>query len=79
MAQFHYEWYTVDVLTTAGKIGFEIKARSKENAIKQIEKEVAYTNSEKNLSQPWFKLKAPIMEVYWDTLTLDRIGYERLY
>ena len=45
---------------------------NKENIIRQIKKEVKEINSGKRGYQP------QIIEVYWETLRLDRIGYQRL-
>lgn len=78
MAEFNYEWWLVDVKEATGACTLEIKAKSKDHAIRQIDKLVKATNSEKNLSKPWYQRKTPILEVYWDTLTLDRVGYQRL-
>lgn len=79
MATFHYEWWTVDVTEPAGRVTLEFKARSKAHAIRQIEKEVAISNSNENASRPWWDRMNPILEVYWDTLTLDRTGYQRRF
>lgn len=78
MSEFNYQWWTVEAKLHAGVVTLEIKAKSKEHAIRQIEREVKQSNSEKNLSKSYFERKQPIIEVYWDTLTLDRIGYQRL-
>lgn len=72
MTSFHYEWWTVKILYTCGTLTCEFKAKNKDNAIRQIKKEVKDTNSGKKGFCPH------IIEVYWDTLKLDRIGYQRL-
>ena len=78
MANFHYEWWTVKIKSEAGTYMWEFKAKSKEHAMKQIKKEVEITNSEKNQSKDFWHRKARIINVYWETLSLDRIGYQRL-
>lgn len=78
MSKFHYEWWTVQIKELTGEITLEIKAKSREHAVRQIEKAVTESNSEENKSRPWFERKTPILAVYWDTLTLDRVGYQRL-
>ena len=61
---FNYEWWTVRVKERTGILTWEFKGKNKDHIIKQIQKEMK---------------KGDILEVYWDTLTLDRIGYQRLY
>jgi len=78
MSNFNYQWWTVRVKLHTGEYTAEVKAKSREHAIRQIEREVKETNSEKNLSKPLWERKNPILDVYWDTLTLDRTGYQRL-
>lgn len=78
MAAFHYEYWTVQIKQPTGTYILEIKGKSKENVIKQINKEVAEANSEENQKRDYWHRKQKILEVYWDTLTLDRIGYQRL-
>lgn len=79
MANFHYEWWTVQIAVEQG--GFEtweFKGKSKDHVIKLIEKEIKKTNSEENLKKTWFEgRKQRIREVDWETLTLDHIGYQR--
>lgn len=79
MGKFQYIYFLVDVAEPCGRITYEIKAKSEENAIKQINKMVSESNSAENLKLSWFERKAPILNVYWDTLRVDRVGYERLY
>lgn len=79
MAQFHYEWWTVEIHESTGWITLEIKAKNKEGAIRQIERLVAKSNSPENLAKPWYKQITPISEVRWESLHLDRTGYQRLY
>lgn len=78
---FQYEWWTVDIRLGVGRITAEFKARDKEHVIKQIEREVKKTNSPENLAKPWYDRtwRQPIKEVYWETLKLDRVGYERRF
>lgn len=79
MAKFNYSIFTVDVLLSTGRIGYEIKAKDENNAIKQIKKLVADSNSPENLKKSWLDRLPQIKEVFWDTLTLDRTGYIRRY
>ena len=76
MASFNYEWWNVKIRFTNGTFTYEVKAKSKEHAIRQIEKDFKFTNSEKNLSKPFWERQAPMVEVFWDTLELDRVGYQ---
>lgn len=78
MANFNYEWWTVDVKTPVGVITMEFKGKDRAHVVKQIEKEVRYSNSNENLTLHWTEQHNQILEVYWDTLTLDRVGYQRL-
>lgn len=79
MKGFEYEWYTIDLQLAVGKITYEVKAKSKENAIRQINNLVAKSNSESNLAKNWIDQIQPITKVYWETLTLDRKGYQRKF
>ena len=74
---FQYEFWTVEIRYDVGRFLTEFKAKDKEHAIRQIEKEIKFTNSEKNLSASWQRRRNRIIEVYWDTLKLDRVGYYR--
>lgn len=76
---FNYEWWTVEVKEPAGKIRMEFKGKSKESVVRQIKKYVKYTNSDENLFKDVWHRQARILEVYWDTLTLDRVGYQRRF
>lgn len=77
MSSFNYEWWTVKIQDEAGTLTWEFKGRSKENVIKQIQKEVKDSNSEANAMRDVFHRKAKIIKVFWETLKLDRIGYQR--
>jgi len=79
MGKFQYEYWIIKVKETVGVINYEIKARSKDNAIKQIKKEIAFRQSEKNLTADIWHRQPQIIEIYWDTLTLDRTGRDRRY
>ena len=62
MKQFEYEWWDVKAKEPTGIYTLEVKAKNKENAIKQ------------------FKRDFPeVIEIYWETLTLDRKGYQRRF
>ena len=73
MADFHYEWWHVKIKEATGETWVEFKAKSKDHAIKQI-KQYAKKHTE------FVQKRRPDFEtvVYWNTLTLDRIGYQRL-
>lgn len=74
MAQFQYQWWTVEAREATGRIVWEIKAKSKDGAVKQIKKIAAQHDAFIQKARPDFKT-----EVFWDTLTLDRTGYQRLF
>ncbi len=81
MANFHYEWYTIEIKEPAGWVVIEIKAKDKAGAVKQLERMREKSNSPENkartpLDPKWI---APVLEVKWETLKLDRIGYQRLF
>ena len=77
-AKWHYEWWTIDIRYDAGVMTTEFKGKSKENVIRAIKKMVKDSNSEENLNAPWWYRQNRVIEVYWDTLKLDRVGYQRL-
>lgn len=64
MASFNYEWWTISIKCWTGTYTYEFKAKNKENVIRQIKREA--------------KDDPSIVEIYWDTLKLDRVGYQRL-
>lgn len=74
MSKFQYEWWTVEVKEATGKITWEIKAKNKENAIKQIKKWAKEHDEEIQRVRSEF-----YTEIFWETLTLDRKGYQRLW
>lgn len=79
MASFNYEWYTVDVLEATGRCTWEVKAKNAENAAKQIRKEAEIkTKAAHDETLPWWKRGGEVIEIYWDTMKLDRIGYQRM-
>ena len=74
---FQYEWWTVKMSVQGhGLMTAEYKAKSREHAVKQIKKDVEFTNSEKNLTADVWHRQNRITDVLWDTLTLDRVGYQ---
>lgn len=76
---FQFQWWDVDIQYSSGKLTTEFKAKSRDHAIKQIQKMVKEYNSEENQKRPvWFR-RPRVIEVYWDTLCLDRVGYQRLF
>lgn len=78
MSNFHYEWWTVRILDTTGWCTWEFKGKNRENVVRQINAEVSDTNSKENTTRPFWKRKPKIIKVDWDSLTLDRVGYQRL-
>ena len=76
MAGFQYEWWNIDVKETTGVITWEIKAKTKDGAIRQIKKMVAEKNDE---TKPIWMTGGRVVEVLWDTLTLDHAGYQRRF
>lgn len=79
MGQFQYEWWTVSIKDQTGTNVWEFKAKSKDHAVKQIQWMVKYSNSEANLNQDCWHRRPRIVEVYWETLALDRKGYQRQF
>ena len=71
MASFNYEWWTVEITDQVGTLTWEFKGKSKDSVIKQINKEIE--ESKYDCRRP------EILNVNWDSLKLDRIGYQRLY
>ena len=67
MGSFQYEWWHVQSKEPTGIYTLECKAKNKENAVKQF----------KN----WYKDDpfGIIGEIQWDTLKLDRTGYQRRF
>lgn len=79
MSTTHYEWWTVDVIETSGKVTWEIKCKSEEHAKKQIIARMKKQNKRaEDESLPGYLRCGKVLEVCWDTLTLDRVGYQRL-
>lgn len=74
MGKFQYEWWTVDVREATGIYTWEVKARSRDNAIKQVEKMADTYNKEIQVARPDFAA-----EIFWKTLTLDRTGFQRRF
>ena len=62
-----------------GTLNYEFKGKFKESVIKQIKKMVEYTNGEENAKLDIWHRQPKILEVYWETLTLDRKGYQRKF
>lgn len=74
MGQFQYEWWNIDLKEATGLITLEVKAKSKDGAIKQIKRIAEKHDKEVQAVRPDFRT-----EIYWDTLTLDRKGYQRRF
>lgn len=79
MTNYHYGWWTVDVVETTGRITWEIKGKTKESVIRQIKAQVRKQNK-KAEDETLHVLFRPgkVLEVLWDTLELDRVGYQRI-
>lgn len=65
MANFQYEWWTVDIRYRVGICSTEFKGKNRDSVIRQIKKEEASDDL--------------IIEVLWDTLQMDRKGYQRRF
>lgn len=65
MANFQYEWWVVDIRYRAGICSVEFKGKDRDSVIRQIKKEEASDDL--------------IVEVLWDTLQMDRKGYQRRF
>lgn len=74
MGSFQYEWWTVETKEATGRIMWEVKAKDKERAISQINRMADRHDKEVRTEKPNFKT-----EIFWDTLTLDHKGYQRLF
>ncbi len=62
MGSFQYEWWDVMAKLPTGTYTLEVKAKSRENAIKKFKKDFP-----------------DVIDFFWETLALDRKGYQRLY
>lgn len=71
---FEYEWWTVEAKESTGRITWEVKAKNRNNAIKQINQMAQRHDKEVQRVRPDFST-----EIYWDTLTLDHTGYQRRF
>lgn len=75
---FQYEWWTVQMTVEGhGVMTAEYKGKSRDHVVRQIERDVAFTNSEKNLTADVWHRQNRILDVFWGTLELDRVGYQR--
>lgn len=74
MGNFQYEWWNVNLREATGLIILEVKAKNKDGAIKQIKRYAKKHDEEVQAVRPDFHT-----EIYWDTLKLDRTGYQRLF
>lgn len=78
MGSFQYEWWLVDVIINGTRMALEVKARNKENAIKQIEK-MANPEKAKDFFEEITAKQLTEGKIFWETLRLDRKGYQRLF
>lgn len=77
MTKFQYEWHTIDIRFGVGTITCEYKGKNKDVVIKHIKREYEKSNSVENMSKPIAIRKQPMIEIFWNTLKLDRVGYKR--
>ena len=78
MVKFNYEYYTVDVIYTVGKMTTEFKGRDRDHVIKQIKSWMVRKNKQHtDTSIPWWKRGEGVKEIIWETLKLDRTGHQR--
>ena len=78
MSSFQYEWWLVDVIINGTKMALEVKAKNKENAIKQIEK-MANLEKAKTFEEMITATQLTEGKIFWETLRLDRKGYQKLF
>lgn len=74
MGKFEYEWWDVKAQEATGKFTWEVKAKNKENAIKQFKQMAKEHDEEIQKVRPDFHTI-----IFWETLTLDHKGYQRLW
>lgn len=74
MGSFQFEWWTVKVHEATGHVKWEIKAKNRDNAIKQIKKMAKDHDEFVQTVRPDFSTV-----VFGDTLKLDRVGYQRRF
>ena len=71
---FEYEWWHVEAQEATGKYTWEVKAKSKDGAIKQFKKMAQKHNEFVQKVRPDFETV-----IFWNTLTLDHKGYQRRF
>lgn len=70
---FNYEWYTVDVIESTGKITWEVKAKDYGKAVEQIKRRASKQNRDAdNKDIPWWKRGGYVKEVLWETISSSR-------
>ena len=74
MGQFQYEWWTVKAKEATGLATWEVKAKNRSGAEKQIVKMAKEHDDFVQKVRPDFNT-----EVFWDTMNLDRKGYQRRF
>ena len=79
MSQYHYEWWDVVITDESGTMTWEFKAKDKEHVIARIKEAIRDTNSDVNQARDFWHRRPRILNVQWDTLTLDRVGYQRRF
>lgn len=71
MGNFQYEWWNIDIKFSNGTYTMEFKGKDQEHVKKQILKYV-----DKNNKDPY---TAPVVEIFWNSMVLDRKGYARRF
>lgn len=71
---FQYEWWNVEVQEATGKTTWEVKAKNEEGAKKQFNKMAKQHNDFIQKVRPDFNTT-----ILWNTLKLDRKGYQRIF
>lgn len=79
MGLYQYEWWDVVITDETGTMTWEFKGKDKEHVIVQINKAIKDTNSDENQARDIWHRRARILKVQWETLTLDRKGYQRRF
>ncbi len=72
MGAFQYEWWVVKAREATGIIDWQVKAKSKDGAIRQL-KQMAIDHDEEIQ-----RVRSDFNTViFWETLTLEKKGYQR--
>ena len=74
MGNFQYEWWTVEAREATGLITWEVKAKNRGNAEKQFRQMAKEHDAFIQSRRPDFRTV-----VFWETMKVDRIGYQRRF